>query len=102
MIMDQATRNPRKKREPVPQVSIKDVARIAGVSIATVSRCVNDPVRVREKTRIKVQDAILKTGYTPNTLAQSFRCGKTHVIMVILPSLRGPPGVNGSLSISSL
>ena len=72
------------------EVSIKDVARIAGVSIATVSRCVNDPERVKEKTRVRVRNAILKTGYSPNTLARSFRTGKTNVIMVVLPSVGDP------------
>ena len=72
------------------QVSIKDVANIAGVSIATVSRCLNDPERVRENTRSRVQAAILKTGYSPNTLAQNFRRGKTHAIMVVLPSVGDP------------
>lgn len=72
------------------QVSIKDVARIAGVSIATVSRCLNEPDRVRRQTREKVQLAIRQTGYSPNTLAQSFRRGKTHVIMVVLPSVGDP------------
>ena len=72
------------------QVSIKDVARIAGVSIATVSRCINQPERVREVTRDKVQAAILDTGFSPNTLAQSFRRGKSHVIMVVLPSVGDP------------
>jgi LacI family repressor for deo operon, udp, cdd, tsx, nupC, and nupG len=72
------------------QVSIKDVAKIAGVSIATVSRCVNDPERVREKTRLRVQEAILRTGYSPNTLAQNFRRGKSRVIMVVLPSVGDP------------
>lgn len=70
--------------------SIKDVADIAGVSIATVSRCMNTPEKVSEKTRIKVQDAILKTGYTPNTLAQSFRRGRTNIVMVVLPSIGDP------------
>ena len=74
----------------MPQISIKDVARIAGVSIATVSRCINDPDQVKEKTRIRVQQAILKTGYSPNKLAQSFRTGKTKVIMVVLPSVGDP------------
>ena len=72
------------------QVSIKDVARIAGVSIATVSRCINEPARVRPKTRERVQKAINETGYSPNTLAQSFRRGKTQVIMVVLPSVGDP------------
>jgi LacI family repressor for deo operon, udp, cdd, tsx, nupC, and nupG len=73
-----------------PQISIKDVARLAGVSIATVSRCINDPDRVREPTRKRVQKAIAATGYSPNTLAQSFRRGKTHIIMVVLPSVGDP------------
>ena len=72
------------------QVSIKDVARIAGVSIATVSRCINEPKRVRPETRKRVQNAINETGYSPNTLAQSFRRGKTQVIMVVLPSVGDP------------
>ena len=72
------------------QVSIKDVARIAGVSIATVSRCINEPGRVTKKTRQRVERAIEKTGYSPNTIAQSFRRGKTNVIMVVLPSVGDP------------
>ncbi|WND03572.1 LacI family DNA-binding transcriptional regulator [Temperatibacter marinus] len=71
-------------------VSIKEVARVAGVSIATISRYLNDPDVVRPKTRQKVKSAILETGYTPNTLAQSFRRGKTNIIMVVLQSVGDP------------
>jgi LacI family repressor for deo operon, udp, cdd, tsx, nupC, and nupG len=74
----------------MPDVSIKDVAELAGVSIATVSRCVNNPEKVTEKTRLKVQAAIVDTGYAPNTLAQSFRRGRTNLIMVVLPSVGDP------------
>jgi LacI family repressor for deo operon, udp, cdd, tsx, nupC, and nupG len=72
------------------QVSIKDVARLAGVSIATVSRCLNNPERVRPDTRERVQKAIDETGYAPNTLAQNFRRGRTQVITVVLPSVGDP------------
>jgi len=72
------------------QASIKDVARIAGVSIATVSRCINDRERVRESTRKRVDNAISATGFRPNTLAQSFRRGKSQIIMVVLPSVGDP------------
>ena len=75
-------------RQDVPnmrQGSIKDVARLAGVSIATVSRCMNYPEKVSEKTRRKVQQAVVTTGYSPNTLAQSFRRGRTNIVMVVLP-----------------
>lgn len=71
-------------------VSIKEVASIAGVSIATVSRCINNPEKVTEKTRLKVQDAIVNTGYSPNTLAQNFRRGRTNVVMVVLQSIGRP------------
>jgi len=71
-------------------VSIKEVAKLAGVSIATVSRCINNPEKVTEKTRLKVQEAIVQTGYSPNTLAQSFRRGRTNLIMVVLPSVGDP------------
>jgi DNA-binding LacI/PurR family transcriptional regulator len=74
----------------VTTASIKEVAKLAGVSIATVSRCMNNPEQVAEKTRIRVQDAILKTGYTPNTLARSFRRGRTNIVMVVLPSIGDP------------
>lgn len=71
-------------------VSITEVAKIAGVSIATVSRCINDPERVREKTREKVQKVIKETGFSVNTLAQNFRRGRTNMIMVVLPSVGDP------------
>lgn len=70
--------------------SIKEVARLAGVSIATVSRCVNMPDKVSETTRLRVQDAILKTSYSPNRLAQSFRRGRTNLVMIVLPSVGDP------------
>lgn len=88
--MSQSISNQESEAENPGQVSIKDVARLADVSIATVSRCLNHPDRVRENTRARVQNAILKTGYSPNTLAQSFRRGRTQVIMVVLPSIGDP------------
>ncbi|MDH3788848.1 MAG: LacI family transcriptional regulator [Xanthomonadales bacterium] len=88
--MSQTANTPGKKVTTKQPVSIKDVARLAEVSIATVSRCVNDPDRVRASTRNRVEAAILQTGYSPNPLAQSFRRGKTKVIMVVLPSVGDP------------
>ena len=76
--------------EETPDVSIKEVARLADVSIATVSRSINNPEKVTEKTRLKVQEAIRRTGYSPNTLAQSFRRGRTNIVMVVLPSVGDP------------
>lgn len=88
-------------RAPIYTVSIKEVARIAGVSISTVSRCLNSPDRVRSKTLAAVQSAIAQTGYAPNALARNFRRGKTGLIMVVLQSVGLPfwegvmRGING-------
>ena len=71
-------------------ISIKEVAELAGVSIATVSRCINYPEKVTERTRAKVQAAIAQTGYSPNTIAQSFSRGRTNLIMVVIPSVGDP------------
>lgn len=70
--------------------SIKEVAKLAGVSTATVSRAINTPDKLSESTFDKVQEAIAKTGYAPNRLAQSFRRGRTNLIMVVLPSVGDP------------
>lgn len=71
-------------------VSIKEVAKLAGVSIATVSRCVNNPEKVSARTLAKVRSAILETGYAPNPLARNFRRGRTNLVMVVLPSIGDP------------
>ena len=70
--------------------SIKEVAKLAGVSIATVSRYINNPDQVKANTAAKVKIAIGKTGYAPNTLAQNFRRGKTQQIIVVIPSVGVP------------
>jgi LacI family repressor for deo operon, udp, cdd, tsx, nupC, and nupG len=70
--------------------SIKDVAKKAGVSIATVSRYINSPDRVRAPTAKRVKETIKITGYEANSLARNFRAGKTQHIMVVLPSIGTP------------
>lgn len=67
--------------------SIKDVARIAGVSTATVSRTLSEPDKVSESTRKKVQQAVDETGYVANTLARNFRRRRTNTIVVLVPDI---------------
>ena len=50
--------------------NIYDIARMAGVSIATVSRVLNNSGKVSEKTRRKVEEIIREIDYTPNAFAQ--------------------------------
>jgi LacI family repressor for deo operon, udp, cdd, tsx, nupC, and nupG len=70
--------------------SIKDVARIAGVSTATVSRTLAEPEKVTTETRRKVEAAIQRIGYVRNALARSFRMQSTQTILVLLPDIGNP------------
>jgi DNA-binding LacI/PurR family transcriptional regulator len=67
--------------------SIKDVARIAGVSLSTVSRVVRGSPRVEAGTRARVEAAIAKVDYRPNLLAQGLRSRKGGVIGLVVPEI---------------
>ncbi len=69
--------------------SIKDVARLAGVSISTVSRVLNDSCPVSEEKRERVLQAAGELGYTPNPAARSLLLRKTGVVGVVLPFATG-------------
>ncbi|HHW17541.1 MAG TPA: LacI family transcriptional regulator [Firmicutes bacterium] len=71
-------------------VTIRDVARKAGVSISTVSRVINGTGYVRESTRKKIEDAIRALGYSPNHVARSLSKGSTKIIGAILPDISNP------------
>lgn len=64
-------------------VTLFDVARLAGVSTATVSRVVHGQDRVREATRIRVQRAIEELGYVPDSAAQSLSRRRKDVIGMV-------------------
>lgn len=70
--------------------NIKEVAKIAGVSTATVSRTLSNPELVSEKTRKKVQEAIKAANYRPNMLARNLRSDKSHCILVLVPGITNP------------
>ena len=67
--------------------TLHDVARLAGVSIKTVSNVVNDYPYVRPETRARVQAAIDELNYQPNLSARSLRSGRSGVIGLVLPEL---------------
>jgi LacI family repressor for deo operon, udp, cdd, tsx, nupC, and nupG len=67
--------------------NIRDVADNAGVSVATVSRTLQQPERVSPKTRSKVMAAVQSVGYKPNLMAVKFRSGKTHNLVVLVPTV---------------
>lgn len=68
-------------------VNIKDVARAAGVSVATVSRVLNDTVTVSDETKAAVQQAVKDLNYTPNSLGRNLRKSSTSIILVIIPTV---------------
>ncbi len=67
--------------------TLDDVAKAAGVSTATVSRCLNTPDRVIEKTRKRVMAAIDALGYTPNFGARVMAAKRTFTIGAIIPTM---------------
>jgi LacI family repressor for deo operon, udp, cdd, tsx, nupC, and nupG len=66
---------------------IQDVAKLADVSTATVSRALAMPERVSPEARARVLEAIAKTGYVPNPAARTLRSQKTYMVLVVLPDL---------------
>ncbi len=70
--------------------TIEDVAAIAGVSIATVSRAINEPAKVADATRRRVNDAIARTGYTTNAMARSLRMRRANMILILAPDVGDP------------
>lgn len=67
--------------------SIKDVARLAGVSVATVSHVINNTRFVSDATRDKVQAAIESLQYSPNILARSFKTGLRDTVGFVVPDI---------------
>lgn len=70
--------------------TIKDVARLAGVSVATVSRYLNNPSLLLKETGEQVQAAIDELGYQPNSIGRNLRMSRTHKILVVLPTISNP------------
>ena len=68
-------------------MSIKEVAKRARVSIATVSRTINEPQKVHPRTVEKVRHAIEQLNYRPNLTARALKTGRTHLIGLVVPDL---------------
>lgn len=70
--------------------TIKDVAKLAGVSISTVSRALSGNIPVSDETRKKVMEAVKELNYQPNVLAKGLKQGKTNTIGLLIPNIRNP------------
>ena len=72
------------------RMTIRDIARLAGVSVTTVSRALNNAPEINSQTRERVLQVCREQGYRSNLLARSLVSSRTRVLGVILPELSGP------------
>ncbi|GIO26983.1 LacI family DNA-binding transcriptional regulator [Ornithinibacillus bavariensis] len=70
--------------------NIQQIAKRAGVSIATVSRVLNNATSVSPKTRSKVEDAIKELNYEPSMLGRNLRNSESRLLLVLLPNISNP------------
>lgn len=71
-------------------VTVRDIARIAGVSVSTVSRALSSPEMVNAATRARVQETARKLGYAPNLNARNLTSGRSGAIGLVVPDLENP------------
>src|SRR5918995_3941849 len=77
---------------PGAPVTLRDVARVAGVHPATVSRALNEETRalVNEETARRVLKAAEKLGYRPNPIARGLKTNRSYMIGVLIPDITNP------------
>ncbi len=71
-------------------MSIQKIARLAGVSVATVSRVLNNSESVKEKNRERVLKAIAESNYQPNLMARQLRTARSSMILVLVSNIANP------------
>jgi LacI family transcriptional regulator, repressor for deo operon, udp, cdd, tsx, nupC, and nupG len=71
-------------------LTISEVAKIAGVSVATISRVLNDSPLVSEKTRSRVKKVIKDLDYHPNVVAQNLSSSKSRILLALVPNISNP------------
>ncbi len=73
--------------EPKKRNNLRDVARSAGVSVATVSRVLNTPKQVSPATRDRVQQVMKELRFVPSAAARAINSGRTRMVAALLPTL---------------
>lgn len=72
------------------RVSIKDIAKTAGVSYSTVSRALNDNPLISQSVRDNIREIAKSMGYTPNALAQSLQSHQTNSVGLVITTIADP------------
>src|SRR5579859_4036366 len=70
-------------KRSLPPITLRDVAKLSGVSFQTVSRVVNNSPNVSSKTRRQVLEAIESLGYQPNLVARGLKTGQSMILEMI-------------------
>lgn len=77
-------------KKELSMATMKDVAEMAGVSTATVSRALMNPEKVSTPTRQKVEQAVPAVGYSPHALSRNIKRNESRTILVIVPDICDP------------
>ena len=77
-------------RSPERPSSVRQIAEMVGVSIATVSRALNTPHQVTPDTRARILEAASSVGYRPNPLGRNLVVGRSHLVGLIVPNIGFP------------
>ena len=80
-------RRPRRKGSGV---TLREVARLAGVAMITASRAINTPDQVAPATLARVREAVDRTGYVPNMLAGGLASNRSRLVAAVVPTIVGP------------
>lgn len=76
----------KRSRRGTGAVTLRDVAKLAGVAAITASRAINTPEQVSVKVRQQVADAVQRTGYVPNRVAGGLASSRSRLIAAVVPS----------------
>ncbi|MBL0292148.1 MAG: LacI family DNA-binding transcriptional regulator [Betaproteobacteria bacterium] len=80
----------RRPRRRSGGVTLREVARLAGVAMITASRAINTPDQVSAATLARVREAVETTGYVPNMLAGGLASTRSRLIAAVVPTIVGP------------
>ena len=87
MVTDESSAYTRPRRRKTGQVTIRDVAQLAGVAPITVSRALSSPQLVSEAVRERVQQAVQASGYVPNLIAGALSSGNSRLVAALVPAI---------------
>ena len=90
MARNSRTSTKRRDRKVSGSITLADVAKIAGVAVATASRSLNSPELVSPEALQRVRDAVSRTGYVPNLLAGGLASNRSKLVATIVPTVTTP------------